>query len=64
MSSLETKIIIDQDETLTTFDKGYSKNPKPKEILTIAEEKTGNSVSKQYINIAKNKFKKVLENGF
>ena len=64
MSSLETKIIIDLDETLTTFDKGYSKNTKPKEILTIAEEKTGYSVSKEFIKIAKHRFKKGWENGF
>ena len=38
---LETKIIIDLDETLTTFDNGHSKNPKPKNLLTLAEEKTG-----------------------
>ncbi len=64
MISLETKIIIDLDETLITIDNGYSKNPKPKEILTIAEEKTGYYVSKEFIKIAKHKFKKGLENGF
>ena len=64
MSSLETKIIIDLDETLITIDNGYSKNPKSKEILTIAEEKTGYSVSKEFIKIAKYKLKKDLENGF
>ena len=64
MISLETKIIIDLDETLITIDNGYSKNPKPKEILTIAEEKTGYSVSKEFIKIAKHRFKKGWENGF
>lgn len=64
MISLETKIIIDLDETLITIDNGYSKNPKPKEILTIAEEKTGYSVSKEFKKIAKHRFKKGWENGF
>ena len=64
MISLEIKIIIDLDETLITIDNVYSKNPKPKKILTIAEEKTGYSVSKEFIKIAKHKFKKGLENGF
>lgn len=64
MISLETKIIIDLDETLTTFDNGHSKNPKPKNLLTLAEEKTGYSVSSKFIKIPKYKIKKILENGF
>ena len=39
MISIETKIIIDLDEILSTIDNGHSKNPKSKNLLTYAEEK-------------------------
>ena len=64
MISIETKIISDLDVILTIIDNGYSKNPKLKNLLTLAEEKTGYSVSRKFIKISKYKFKKGLENGF
>ena len=39
MNYIETKIIIDLDEILTTFDYGHLKNTKSKSLLTLAKEK-------------------------
>ena len=64
MIFIETKIIIDLDEILTTFDYGHLKNTKSKSLLTLAKEKNGYPASRKFIKIPKYKMKKSLENGF
>ena len=54
----------DLDYYFSEFETPNSSIPTPKEIITIAEEKTGYSVSKEFIKIPKHRFKKGWENGF